>query len=77
MSLSRHEHFWGRAEGNLKEKTANKINYLLLRYKKKLKCQWEKNQNGPLKWIGIKASLRSDDRLGLGQDERKALLECM
>lgn len=35
----------------------------------------KKNQNGSLKWIGIKASLRNDDRLGLGQDERKAVLK--
>lgn len=37
----------------------------------------KKNQNGPLKWIRIKTSLGTDDRLGLGQGERKTLLECV
>lgn len=37
----------------------------------------KKNQNGSLKWIGIKASQSSDDRLGLGQDERKVELKCI
>lgn len=37
----------------------------------------KKNQKEPSKGMGIKASLRSDDRLSLGQDERKAFLECI